>query len=56
MATMERLKADENLFKAFNTLQATYSWKPTILQGAESMQNVMQDHKILHLAEFLILK
>ena len=26
----------------------THSWQPTILQDAESMQNVTQDHKILH--------
>ena len=25
-----------------------HSWQPTILQDAESMQNVTQDHKILH--------
>ena len=35
---------------------AIHSWKPTILQDAELMQNVMQDHKNLHLAEYLILK
>ena len=34
----------------------THSWQPTILQDAELMQNVMQDHKNLHLAEYLILK
>ena len=33
-----------------------HSWKPSILQDAESVQNVMQDHKNLHLAELLILK
>ena len=28
-----------------------HSWQPTILRDAESMQNVMQDHENLHLAE-----
>ena len=30
---------------------AIHSWKPPILQDAESTQNVMQDHKNLHLAK-----
>ena len=29
----------------------SHPWKPSILQDAELMQNVMQDHKNLHLAE-----
>ena len=29
----------------------THSWKPTILQDAELVQNVMQDHKSRQLAE-----
>jgi hypothetical protein len=32
-------------------MDPTHSWKPPILQDAELMQNVMQDHKNLHLAE-----
>ena len=35
---------------------ASHSWKPPILQDAELLQNVMQDHKNLHLAKLLICK
>ena len=34
----------------------SHSWKPPILQDAELLQNVMQDHKNLHLAKLLICK
>jgi hypothetical protein len=37
--------------ESITTIVPGHSWKPPILQNAELMQNVMQDHKNLHLAE-----
>ena len=37
--------------KSGENRNTNHFWWPTILQGAELMQNVMQDHKNLHLAE-----
>jgi hypothetical protein len=39
------------MVEAYMALNWMHSWKPPILQDAELMQNVMQDHKNLHLAE-----
>ena len=41
----------QNFHSVLVTQASGHSWQPTILRDAESMQNVMQDHENLHLAE-----